>query len=73
VFESIVLKGNLNSQMKEVKKDFRKLHNEELRNIKSALNHIRAIKIRRISRAGNVDTAGEWRNACRNLIGTTER
>jgi len=55
--------------MKEVKKDFRKLHNEELRNIKSALNIIRVVKIRRVTRTGHVDTtAGEWRNAYRNLM-----
>jgi len=59
--------------MKEVKKEFRKQHNEELLIIKSALNNIRVIKTRRISRTGRVDTEGNWRNAYRNLMGATER
>jgi len=59
--------------MKAMNRDWRKLNNEELSDIKSALNYIRVIKIRIISRTGHVGTAGEWRNAYRNLMGTTER
>jgi hypothetical protein len=52
--------------------DWRKLHNEELRNLYSSPNIIRMIKSRRMKWAGHVARMGAKRNACRILVGKAE-
>jgi hypothetical protein len=53
----------------EVMGDWRKLHNEELRNLYSSPNIIRMIKSRRMRLVGHVARVGEKRNAYRILVG----
>jgi hypothetical protein len=52
----------------QVAGDWRKLHNEELRNLYSSLNIVRMMKSRRIRWAGHVARMGEKRNAHRILV-----
>jgi hypothetical protein len=51
---------------------WRKLHNEELRDLYSSLSIIRIIKSRRMRWAGHVARMGGKRNACRLLVGKPE-
>jgi hypothetical protein len=51
---------------------WRKLHNEELHNLKSSPRLIRMIKARRVRWAGHVARMGEMRNLCRILVGKGE-
>jgi hypothetical protein len=53
--------------------EWRKLHNEELRNLHSLPSIIRMIKSRRMRWAGYVEQIGEKRNAYRLLVGKPER
>jgi hypothetical protein len=52
--------------------EWRKLHNEELRDLYSAPSIIRIIKSRRMRWAGHVARMGEKRNAYRLLVGKPE-
>jgi hypothetical protein len=52
--------------------EWRKLHNEELRDFYSSPSIIRIIKSRRIIWAGHVARMGEKRNAYRLLVGKPE-
>jgi hypothetical protein len=52
--------------------EWRKLHNEELRDLYSSPSIIRIIKSRRMRRAGHVARMGEKRNAYRLLVGKPE-
>jgi hypothetical protein len=56
----------------EVTGAWRKLHNEELRDLYSSPSIIRILKSRRIKWAGHVARMGEERNACRLLLGKPE-
>jgi hypothetical protein len=56
----------------EVMGEWRKLHNEELRNLYSLPSIIRIIKLRRMRWAGHVARMGEKRNAYRLLVGKLE-
>jgi hypothetical protein len=56
----------------EVAGGWRKLHNEELRNLYSSPSRIRMIKSRRRRWAGHVARMGEKRNAYRILVGKLE-
>jgi hypothetical protein len=49
--------------------EWKKLHNEELRNLNSLPSIIRIIKSRRMRWAGHVTRTGEKRNAYRLLVG----
>jgi hypothetical protein len=53
----------------EVTGEWRKLHNEELRNLYSSPRLIRVIKSRRMRWAGHAARMGERRNAYRILVG----
>jgi hypothetical protein len=52
--------------------EWRKLHNEELRDFYSSPSINRIIKLRRIRWAGHVARMGEMRNVYRLLVGKTE-
>jgi hypothetical protein len=53
LFESKVLRRMFGPKREEVTGGQRKLHEEELRNLYTSLNTIRAIKSRRMGRAGH--------------------
>jgi hypothetical protein len=55
-----------------VTEGWRKLHNEELRNLYSSPRIIRMIKSRRMRYTGHVARMGERRNSCRILVGKPE-
>jgi hypothetical protein len=73
VIEYRVLRRILGPKRYEVMGDWRKLHNEELRNLHSLPRIIRIIKSRRIRRTGHVARIGEKRNAYRIFVGELER
>jgi hypothetical protein len=56
----------------EVTGEWRKLHNEELRDLHSSPSTIRISKSRRMRWAGHVARMGEKRNAYRLLVGKPE-
>jgi hypothetical protein len=56
----------------EVRVEWRKLHNEELRDLYSSPSIIRIIKSRRMIWAGHVARMGEERNAYRLFVGKPE-
>jgi hypothetical protein len=58
VFEHRVLRRIFEPRRDEVKRDWRKLHNEELHNVYSSPNIIRTIKSRRMRWAGHVARMG---------------
>jgi hypothetical protein len=72
VFENRVLRRILEPKGDEVKKGWRKLHNEELHKLYCSPRIIRVIKPRRMRWAGHVAPVGENRNACRILVGKLE-
>jgi hypothetical protein len=69
VFENRVLRRIFGPKRDEVTGDWRKLHNEELRDLYSSPRVIRIIKSRRMRWAGHVARMGEKRNAYRLLVG----
>jgi hypothetical protein len=72
VFENRVLRRLFGPKRDEVKGEWRKLHNEKLRDLYSSPSIIRLIKSRRIRWAGHVAQMGEKRNAYRLLVGKPE-
>ena len=56
----------------EVTWEWRKLHNEELRDLYSLPNIVRVVKSRRMRWAGHVARMGEGRGAHRFLVGKPE-
>jgi hypothetical protein len=68
LFENRVLRRILGPKRDEVTGEWRKLHNEELRDLYSSPSIIRLIKSRRIRWAGHVARMGEKRNAYRLLV-----
>jgi hypothetical protein len=56
----------------EVTGGWRKLYNEELRDLYSSPSIIRIIKARRMRGAGHVERRGEKKNAYRLLVGKPE-
>jgi hypothetical protein len=73
VFENRVLRRIFGPKREEVTEEWRKLHNEELRNLYSSPSIIRMIKSRRIRWAGYVARMGEKRNAYSLLVGKPEK
>jgi hypothetical protein len=72
VFENKVLRRIFGPKMDEVTGGWRKLHNEELRDLYSSPSTIRIIKSRRMRWAAHVATMGEKRNAYMLLVGKPE-
>jgi hypothetical protein len=72
VFENRVMRRIFGPKRDEVTGEWRKLHNEELRDLNSSLSIIRIIKSRRMRWAGHVARLGEMRNAYRMLVGKPE-
>jgi hypothetical protein len=68
VFENRVLRRIFGPKRDEVTGEWRKLHNEELRDLYSSPSIIRIIKSRRMRWAGHVARMGEKRNAYRLLV-----
>jgi hypothetical protein len=69
VFENRVLRRMFGPKGDEVIGEWRKLHNEEPYDMYSPPNIIRAIKSRRMGRAGNVARMGAWRDVYTILVG----
>jgi hypothetical protein len=72
LFENRVLRRIFGPKRDEVTREWRKLHNEELRDLYSSPRIIRIIKSRRMRWAGHVARMGEKRNAYRLLVGKPE-
>jgi hypothetical protein len=72
VFENRVLRRIFRPKRVEVTGGWRKLHNEELRDLYYAPNIIRIIKSKRMRWAGHVARMGEKRNSYRLLVGKPE-
>jgi hypothetical protein len=73
VFENRVLRRIFGPKRDDVTGEWRKLHNEELRDLYSSPSIIRMIKSGRMIWAGNVARMGEKRNAYRLLVGKPVR
>jgi hypothetical protein len=72
VFENRVLRRIFGPKRDEVTGEWRKLHNEELRDLYSSPSIITIIKSRRMILAGHAARMGEKRNAYRLLVGKPE-
>jgi hypothetical protein len=72
VFENRVLRRIFRPKRDEVTEEWRKLHNEELRDLYSSPSIIRIIKSRRMRWAGHVERMGEKRKVYRLLVGRLE-
>jgi hypothetical protein len=68
VFENRVLRRVFGPKRGEVTGEWRKLHNEELRDLYPSPSIIRIIKSRKIRWAGHVARIGDKRNAYRLLV-----
>jgi len=72
VFENMVLKRIFGSKREEITVEWRKLYNEELNELYSSPNFIRAIKSRRTRWAVHVASMGETRDVYKVLVGKPE-
>jgi hypothetical protein len=72
VFENRVLRRIFGPRRDKVTREWRKLRNEELRDLYSSPSIIRIIKSRRMRWADHVSRMGEKRNAYRLLVGQPE-
>ena len=63
VFENMVLRRIFGTRRDEVTGEWRRLHNEELKDLYSSPNIVRVIKSRRMRWAGHVARMGEERGA----------
>jgi hypothetical protein len=72
ICENRMLRRIFGPKRNGVKGGWRKLHNEEFRNLYFSLNIIRIIKLRRMRWAGHVAQIGEKRNVYRLLVGKPE-
>jgi hypothetical protein len=72
VFENRVLRRVFGPKRDEVIGEWKKLHNEELRDLYSLPNIVRVVKSRRMRWAGNVARMGEGRGVHRVLVGKPE-
>ena len=72
MFENRVLRRGFVSKRDEVTGEWRKLHNEELRDLYSLPNIVRVVKSRRMRWAGHVASMSEGRGVYRVLVGKPE-
>jgi hypothetical protein len=72
VFEKRVLSSIFGPKRDEVTGEWRKPHNEELRNLYHSHNIVRVIKSRRMRWAGHVARMGEKKGIYRVLVGKPE-
>jgi len=72
VFENIVLRRIFGPRMDEVRGEWRRLHNEELKDLYSSPNTVRVIISRRMRWAGHVAHMGEERGVYSFLVGKPE-
>jgi len=72
VFENKVLRRIFGSERDEVRREWRKLHNEELYHLYSSPNNFRVIKSRRMRWARHVALMRERRGVYRVLVGEPE-
>jgi hypothetical protein len=72
VFENKVLRRIFGPKRDEVTGEWKKLHNEELRDLYSSPSIISIIKSRRMRWAGNVARMGQKRNVYRLFVGKPE-
>ena len=72
VFENRVLTGIFGPKRDEITGEWRKLHNEELRDIYSLPNIVRVVKSRRMRWEGHVACMGEGRAIKDFLVGRPE-
>jgi hypothetical protein len=72
VFENRVLRRIFGPKRAEVTVEWRKFHNEELRDLYSSPSIIGIMKSRRMRWAGHVARMGDKRNAYRLLVGKPE-
>jgi hypothetical protein len=73
VFENRVLRRIFGQKRDKLTGEWRKLHNEELRDLYSSPSIIGIIKSRRMRLAGHVERIRDKRNAYILLVGKTER
>jgi len=72
MFKNMVLMRIFGPRRDEVKREWRRLHNEELNDLYSSPNIVRVIKSRRIRWAGHVVRMDEERGVYRVLVGKPE-
>ena len=72
MFENRVLRRVFGLKRDEVTGEWRKLHNEELRDLYSLPNIVRVVKSRRMRWVGHVAHVGEGRGVYRALVGKPE-
>jgi hypothetical protein len=72
-FENRVLRRKFEPKRVEVTGEWRKPRNEELNDLHSSPNSLRAIKLRKMRWAGHVESMGDRRGACKVLLGKYER
>jgi len=72
VFENRVLRKVFGLKRDEVTGEWRKLHNEGLRDLYSLPSIVRVVKSRRMRWAGHVTRMGEGRGVHRVLVGKPE-
>jgi hypothetical protein len=72
VFQNRVLRRIFGPKRDEVTGEWRKLHNEELRDLYTSTSIIRIMKSRRMRWAGHEERMGEKRTAYRLLVGKPE-
>ena len=72
VFQNMVLRRIFGPRRDEVTGEWRRLHNEELKDLYSSPNIVRVIKWKRMRWAGHVARMGEERRVYRSLVGKPE-
>jgi hypothetical protein len=72
VFENRVLRRIFGPKRDEMPGEWKRLLNEELRDLHSSPSVFRIIELRRMRLAGHVAQMGEKRNVCRLLVGKPE-
>jgi len=72
VFEKSVLRRTFVPKRVKVKREWRKLHDNELNDLYCSPNSVRVIKLRRMRWTGHVASMGERRSAYKVLVGKPE-